>query len=278
MDALVGSYVHEVSESQLRYLVPSVFAVEPYERMTERYLFFPTYDIVKELNNQGFVCVSAVQGRTRIPGKEDFTKHMLKFQHASMNNITKEMRKVGNVYPQVILTNSHDGTSAYKVDMGLFRLVCHNGMMVSSRDINSIRVRHSGKQETIGEVIEASYRIIDEAPKVLESANRWNGLMLPPPMQQVYATTAMELRESDLVVTPEQLLRPKRWNDGPSQGDRSLWNTFNVVQENLIKGGLKGTSETGRRIRTREIKNIDKNTKLNKALWKLAESMADMMQ
>jgi len=54
----------------------------------------------------------------------------------------------------------------------------------------------------------------------------------------------------------------------------SLWNTFNVVQENLVRGGLATfNSSTRRRGQTREVASIDGNTSLNRALWILAEEM-----
>jgi len=59
---------------------------------------------------------------------------------------------------------------------------------------------------------------------------------------------------------------------------------LNVVQENVIKGGLHGiaitTDERGRRQRrnvtTRTVNGIDQDVKLNRALWTLAEKMAEL--
>lgn len=277
MDSLLGSYSSEISVEQMRSIAPSIFAVEPYHAMSERYLFFPTSEIVGELRKNDFIPVQVMQSRSRVAGKQEYTKHMVKFQHRSMQEVTRERRRVGDVYPLIILTNAHDGTSAYKLDMGLFRLVCLNGMMVSSGEIDSIRCRHSGKAELIGEVIEASYRIIDQAPKVLDQVNTWAGKQLQPYQQEIFAGAASELRESTLHVEPRQLLAARRWDDGTPDRARSLWQTLNVVQENLIKGGMKGTSETGRRIRTREVKAIDADTRINKALWRLTEEMSKML-
>ena len=56
-----------------------------------------------------------------------------------------------------------------------------------------------------------------------------------------------------------------------------LWSVFNRVQENTVRGGLRfRNEETGRRNRTREVKGIDQNIRLNRALWELAEKMASL--
>lgn len=57
--------------------------------------------------------------------------------------------------------------------------------------------------------------------------------------------------------------------------------TFNVIQENTVKGGLHGVSvnaETGQRRRqtTRAVTGIDQDVRLNKALWLLGERMAQL--
>ena len=92
------------------------------------------------------------------------------------------------------------------------------------------------------------------------------------PQQAAYASAALSLRydEGEAPIRPEQVIRPRRTDDR----DPSLWNTFNVVQENLVNGGIHGANpETRRRLRTRAVSGISENTRLNKALWTLTEEM-----
>ena len=85
------------------------------------------------------------------------------------------------------------------------------------------------------------------------------------------------------------LTLPRRYEDrnaaAPTLPRPDLWHTMNVVQENAIRGGLHGTQwstnpDTGRRehkrITTREIRGIDQDVRLNKALWSLSEKMATL--
>ena len=148
--------------------------------------------------------------------------------------------------------------------------------MVKSAGIEDIRVRHSGRESLIQEVIEGSYRIIDEAPKALAQVEQWQHLQLSPPEQEVLAEAALELRDSALEVQPRALLAPRRWEDGHSDRPRDLWRTMNVTQENLLKGGVQGYNEQGQQRRLRGVQSVDGDMKINRALWVLAERMAEL--
>jgi hypothetical protein len=178
----------------------------------------------------------------------------------------------------VILTNGHDGTSAYVLEGGLWRLVCSNGMVVADAVLGKLRVRHTGN---VGDVVSISHEIVEQFPKVLDSVERFQQLRLEPPEQKAFAAAALTLKyDEQSPVTPEQVLQPRRSEDR----EPTLWNTFNVVQESLVQGGDRyrtpahaATAETparrSRRMKTRPVQGIAENTKLNKALWTLAEEM-----
>jgi hypothetical protein len=247
---------------------PSIFAAQPWERMSSKYTFIPTINIVDQMRAEGFQPVAAIQSRTRIEGKQDFTKHLIRFRDVRQGD-APAIRTLGTIYPELVLTNSHDGASAYKLDAGLFRLVCTNGMVVSEGNVSQINVRHSGDASGI---IEASYDIVKEFPAVLESVEQFAALRLTAPQQQAYANAALSLRYDDgeAPIAPQQLTRVRRAEDR----DATLWNTFNTVQENLTQGGVRGHNpETQRRVRTRAVTGISENTRLNKALWQLTEEM-----
>ena len=67
-----------------------------------------------------------------------------------------------------------------------------------------------------------------------------------------------------------RLLQPRRIEDT----SKDLWTTFNVVQENIIKGGMYTRGSDGRSRRARAIKSVNEDQRLNKALWILADSLA----
>jgi hypothetical protein len=124
--------------------------------------------------------------------------------------------------PELVLVNSHDGTSAYRFMAGIFLLVCSNGMVVQSGDTDSIAVRHSGAADLRERVIDATYQIMDEAPRTLAKIARWKGIELSPPQREAFATAALELKDSR-AIRPAQLLAPRRPGDqsGWSAGERA---------------------------------------------------------
>jgi len=260
-----------LSNDRLQAVAPSIFATEPWERMSSRYAFVPTIQVIQGMEANGFFPVDAGQSKTRIAGKSDFTKHMVRFRHSDhLQNFKSEV-------PEIVLVNSHDGTSSYQLHVGLFRFVCMNGMIVKASDFGTIFIRHSGN--IVDDVIEGSYSIIEEAPKLLERVDGMKSHSLSAYEQLLLAKGASQLRWEDdksgnstAPFNAHHLLDPRRSYE---QADRAptLWNTFNNIQENLVKGGIRGHSSTGRRTRTRSIKSVTEDIKLNRQLWALAEGM-----
>jgi hypothetical protein len=255
---------------------PSALATQPYAAMSAKYAHIPTLGVVQAMIAAGFQPFSATQSRTRIAGKGDFTKHMLRFRHSDIGVLA-----VGDVIPELVLVNSHDGTSAYKLIAGLYRLICSNGMMVSDAEIDSINVRHTGN--VVQDVLDGSRRLIADTQRSIGTVRNWTQLQLTDGEQRVFAESAHTLRFADAegkVTTPitaDQLLTPRRRED--IGGD--LWHTLNRVQENVIAGGLSAVQRdaNGRRVRrvsTRRINGIDQDVRLNRALWSLAEKMAQL--
>src|SRR6185312_17339458 len=137
-----------LSNDELKAIAPSIFANEPWHAMSDRYTFIPTSVIVDRMRNEGFVPVKAVQSRTRIEGKGEFTKHQIRFRDIR-NGELPVLTHLGQLFTEIILTNSHDGASAYKIDAGLMRLVCMNGMTVEAGERQGMKVRHSGSADGI---------------------------------------------------------------------------------------------------------------------------------
>ena len=256
-----------LSHQQIRSIAPSVFAMSPHMSRSERYAYIPTVDVLSGLEREGFRVVKASQSRSRIPGKADFTKHMLRLRHESTQDVTA----LGETIPEVVLINSHDGSAAYKLMAGMFRLVCMNGMVVADSLIGSLKVQHSG--DVTSKVIEGSFEVLKNTGKAIEAAKAWAEIQLSDDESLAFANAAHTVRfgAEDTTINPVRLLAARR----PDDQGRDLWRTFNRVQENVIKGGLQGLNATGtRRVSSRAIRGIDGDIRLNSALWTLAASMA----
>jgi hypothetical protein len=271
----------------LRKAAPSIFATTPYEKMSARYKFLATIDVVDALAERGFLPVRAQQSRCRIDGKAAFTRHMIRFRHEDFigeqakarlqvqgGRHTFLSRENDIEWPELVLGNAHDGSGAYDFMAGLFRLACYNGLIVNSGELSGIKIRHTGKADWHQQVVDATYEVMDTASMALETATTWKQIPMRPAQQLAFAAAATELREAH--VEPAALLKPRRQIDRPeADGTRNLWATFNAIQENTLKGGVEAVNpETKKRSTTREIKSVYSDVKTNKALWRLAEEMA----
>lgn len=262
---------HTLSTDDLRRLAPSVFATRPWERMSHRYRQVPTSQVVDLLRDKGFHPTRAQQSYTRLEGKRGYAKHLLRFRHEDY----LRPLAVGDEIPEIVLLNSHDGSSAYKLYAGIFRLACLNGLIVAMSEFAGIAVRHSGGDDFERRILDATDEIVSETPRTMETIARWKALPLTRHQQQAFAEGAAELRDSR-IVGPSQLLVPRRREDATAlDGTRDLWRTFNTVQEHMLKGGDQGRASTGRRTTTRPVKSVQEDTRLNKALWTLAARLAE---
>jgi hypothetical protein len=261
-----------LTTDRLRSLAPSIFAATPWERVSSNYRFVPTHSVLDILSDMGFYPTMAAQSRCRIPGKADFTKHLIRLRHRDYLDAPKDDM------PELVLVNSHDRSSAYKFYSGIFRMVCQNGMIVASEDFGSIAVKHSGARDLTQQIIDTTQQIAENAPKALAKIETFKQVTLRPAHQLAFASAALELRDGTAKIEPQELLVPRRREDAPDgEGNRTLWQTLNVAQETLIRGGARGRSTSGRRMTTRPIKAVDGDVRTNRALWVLAEQMAKLV-
>lgn len=248
--------------------VPSIFAEEKHSSRSEKYSFIPTFQLLTEMHKEGFFPMEVRQGGSRDEQKRGFTKHLLRFRQQGTVPV------VGDTFPEIVLINSHDGTSSYHLNAGWFRLVCSNGMVVSEQAGPSIKVPHRGN---VSDVIEASFKVVEGFSQQKESIEQMAALQLTGPEQEAFASAAAVLRfDEEHQVQPRQLLSLHRSADDGSD----LWRTLNRVQENIIQGGIRTESINSQgnvvRRRSRAVNGILENIKLNQALWTLAENMQQL--
>jgi hypothetical protein len=268
---------------EMRARLPAIFAPEAHSSRSQRYVYISTHDVVEQLVARDFVPVEARMSRVKDAGRDGYQKHMMRFQaRQDLVPTQRTDRRVGDTSFEVILRNAHDGTGSYQFMAGLLRLICLNGCVVSDGQVADVKVLHSGgRQKQLDAVAEGAFRILEQGPRVIETVKQWKDIELTADDQTAYAEAARTLRFGDsegevkTPITAQQLLGARRYDD--KGGD--LWSTFNRVQENVIRGGLTGmgrdTQNRLRRTTTREVRGIDGDVKLNKALWQLAQAMAE---
>lgn len=262
---------YPLSLDHIRAVAPSVFAEGAHSSRSERYVYIPTIEPLKALMEEGFLVYSASQSRTRVAGKAEFTKHMLRLRHRKDMEV---QAKVGGYVDEVIWINSHDGTSAAHLRAGVYRFVCSNGMVVPENEHTNLKVYHKGNAiEQNHQIIEAAYEVLSVADKTKESVEVMRSVSLDRGVKLALADAALAVKYGDETpkIAADQVLRPSR-NIPEDHGD-TAWQVFNVLQYNIVeKGGITPRTRNARR--TRPIRGIDQNVKVNAALWGLADAVA----
>lgn len=257
---------YPLTDDQIHHVAPSIFADAPHESRSQRYAYIPTAAVLAELRKEGFQPFMVCQTRVRDEGKREHTKHMLRLRHASQIN--------GAEANEIVLLNSHDGTSSYQMLAGMFRFVCSNGL-VCGDTVADVRVPHKG--DVSGHVIEGAYEVLRGFDRVKDSRDAMRAITLHGSEAEVFARSALALKydptdNKPAPITESQILMPRRFDDRRPD----LWSVFNRTQENLTKGGLHGRSANGRRQQTRPVQGIDSDVRLNRALWMLADGLRQL--
>lgn len=256
-----------LEKDQINRLAPSAFATCPHNHMSDRYSFIPSFDIIDQFSDLGWNVTDAKQPRSYKSSSAN-KKHLLTFQPRDLNLTVSDPRSLDSkVLPQILMTNSSDGSSSLNFAAGLFALICSNGLVIQTLNLGSFNQRHMKlDMETVGNAIE---HITTMVPTLANSIEDMSQKDLTHSEQLLLADQAREARWGiDSTVDSRMLLNPRRVEDSGSD----LWTTFNVIQENTIQGGFK--SETQKRT-ARKLTNLDALQRVNMALWSQAESLLE---
>jgi len=228
-----------------------------YEKLSEKYQVIKTGDVVEIMRENGFVVTQAntLKPRSRDPR---VVKHFLRMRHNSLT------QAINGTVPEILVINSHDGSTSLRMEAALFRMVCSNGLIVKSNEIYSSRTRHIDVTEQ--KVVQEAEKVIKAAVESARRVELFRNKILSPDAVMEFGKRALEIRGMNNVDAPA-ILNIRREEDA----GQSLWNVFNRVQENLVRGGVNGLSINGRRIRTQGIKAMGPTVRVNTKLWELAE-------
>ena len=259
-----------LTKDQIRNSSPLVFADAPTNPdVSKKYLFVNTETIIDDLEKLGWLPVQAAQRKGRKEGGTIFSKHMVAFQNPEIKITSADG---DDAFPRILLTNSHDGMQAFKFSVGIFRLVCSNGLVVADEQFSDFKIKHKGY--TFGELRNVVRQAVEDLPNRVQVMNDMKNRILTEDEKRKMTLYAMliragvkELQYDEETIT--DILDPKRDAD---KGD-DLWRVFNVIQEKITQGDFHAAL-TGAKVRkVRKIKSFEKDMKVNKELFKLATAL-----
>ena len=252
-----------LTKSEIRQKASSIFTAQGAPGTSDKYAHIPTDRIIDDMQLLGWGVVDAKQVKAR--KGEGYQKHLIVFRN---NDIQITSEDGDTVFPQILLTNSHDGKNAFTFTAGLFRMVCENGLVVSSREFENMKIRHYGYSfEELQDTIKS---MVEKLPLTVESLNKFRAVELSQEQALEFAKKALTTRFSDdeinnIQIDFNELLTPTR----PQDRGSDLWSVYNVIQEKIIHGMFDYKYGVKSR-KARKIKNFKQDLVINEKLYDLA--------
>ena len=254
-----------LSKKELREICPVIFAEKASDEVSKHYTHIPTSKVIDDMATLGWGVVDAKSVKARKNSTKGYQKHLVVFRN---NDVVINGEDGDTVFPQVLLTNSHDGKNAFTFTAGLFRMVCENGLVISTTQFEDVKMRHMGY--TFEELQVKIKGMVEKLPLTVESMNKMKNIELEEEKAVEFAKKALTTRFNEkemkrIKINIKDILTPVRVEDS----GKDLWSIFNVVQEKVIDGDF--TYIAGGKVRkARQIKNFRQDQKVNKELFELA--------
>jgi len=256
-----------LTEEQIKEQAPSIYTMKASKDTSKHYVHIPTTQVINDMEALGWGVVDVKQVRSRDRQRGLYTKHLVVFGN---NDLKIEGKDGDTVFPRILLTNAHDGKTAFTFSAGLFRLVCENGLVISDQNFGEMKIRHMGYDIT--ELKETITKMVEQLPLTVECMNKLKATTLSQLAKEDFALKALGLRfnTDNKNFELETILEPTREED---KGD-DVWSVYNVLQEKLIHGLVN--YGVGAKVRkARKIKNFQQDMKLNQELYNLALEYAN---
>jgi len=250
---------------QIREQAPSVFTMKPSKEVSKHYTHIPTTKVINDMRTLGWDVVDVKEVKARKAKTRGVQKHLVVFRNPE---VVINGQDGDTVFPQILLTNSHDGKNAFTFTAGLFRLVCENGLVISTTQFEDVKMRHMGY--TFEDLQQNIREMVEKLPLTVESMNKMKEIEMGEKAALEFAKRALETRFDEnqmkrINIDLNELLKPVREEDKGND----VWSIFNVVQEKIIEVDFEYAAGSKVR-RARRVKNFNQDQKINKELFELA--------
>lgn len=268
---------------ELKARCPYAFKETPTNpNVSSRYIQANTSTVVSDLEKLGWLPVEAKQCRAKKNSSGIRSFHLIAFQNPDVKITTKNEDGTETVdsYPRIILTNGHDGFNSFKFRVGMFRLVCSNGLVVSTDEFADLSIKHINYDfETLREIVK---KTISEIPNIVCTMNEMKKVTVTDEQKIELAKSVVRIRKNidnnDVKIGYDDdmirdILNPLRKSDTGND----LWSVFNVCQEKLIRGGYYALNNKNKPRKQKKITSIRKEIEYNQKLWSKAMELMPAM-
>ena len=255
-----------LSKKELSEMAPSIFTMTPSSEVSEKYTHIPTEQVIDDMELLGWKPVDAKEVKARTKNTQGVQKHMLVFRN---DDVVINGKDGDIVYPQILITNSHDGKNAFQFTAGLFRMICENGLVISTDEFADLKMRHMGY--TFEDLQVLIRGMVEKLPLTVECMNKMKEVELKEEQMFDLAKSFLDIRVEgtentfDIQAIDDVLSAQRKKDEG-----NMLWEVFNRVQENIIEGNFEYITKSGKKRQARVIKNFKQDQDVNKKMFSKA--------
>lgn len=243
----------------------SIFSNNPSPKMSDKYTMLNSMNVINKLEEYGYYPSKINESKVRKSENQGYQAHTIRFRHENFKNLS-----LYDNCPELVYINSHNGRISAKMFAGIFRMVCSNGQVIADSELGGIVHKHMGlDSEGLEEVI---YNFAKQTDKILTHVDDYKKIKLNETEKKDFATIAKnEIYGKKSKINPIQLVTPRRETDFYED----LFTVYNVVQENVTKGGIEYKTDK-KRVKTKEIKSPQRDLDINVFLWGLMDQFAKL--
>lgn len=257
----------EINPETMMILAPAVYAKEAHSSRSKKYTFIPTSQILDDFAKKGWVPYSASERKTLKAENAGFQQHLIRLRNPSYAKL-----EVSGYTPELLLSNSHDGRSSFKVYAGLHGFVRSNTLIVSDKSFASVGILHKGYSQE--QVFQACDKLVETLPTILNSVQKFQKHQLTDKEIIKFTKDAATVRwGKEMAETINLTTMASGTKDEDKKKD--LWTVYNVVQNNIITGGIVINGENGKTRKSKGLESIPWVLKVNKGLWDLAATSSE---
>ncbi len=260
-----------LSQSEIVELAPAVYTNQPHPKVSDKYSFLPTHRIVSDMEKLGWSVSQVKMAKTNNVNQKLYGKHMVQFFHPDL--VINDENGKAEAYPQILIINNHRGYGKLRIEVGVFRLVCENGLIVKDREMGSYSLRHMGY--SFEELQTLVNTVVANLQGVVNKINTFTERIMTKEEQYSFAKKALAVRFGEERKASDAEIKDMLTVRRPEDKGDDLYRVFNRVQEAVIRGGfdMAATTKKGTK-KVRRISNMLKDLDVNGELWVLAEEFA----
>lgn len=233
----------------------------PYGDVSDKYIPTSTQEIIDAMGKD-FKVVDFKASRVRKEEKEGKQRHVVMLE-------ANDAHMIDGTNMRVVLYNSLDKTTGIRLNLGAFRAVCENGLIWGESFMQEIRIRHTYKhwesrvEQLMNEYDKRQY----EATEMIDSM--MNTYLSRDAQSHITREVANSIYSGTGIIVDHNEFNVARRIDDTGN---DLWHTYQRVQENLIRGGVKRVLD-GELCNTYGVRNQDEMIRVNKQLHNLCLEM-----